>query len=72
MEPSLLAVILETYVPTILYKYHDSLLAGYQGVTRMHLILKEKFLANNIFNSIRKYVKSCHTCHTRSAKEPGY
>ena len=25
-----------------------------------------------MFNSIRKYVQSCHTCHTRSAKEPGY
>ena len=72
VEPSLLLVILESYVPTILYQYHDSLLAGHQGVTRMYLTLKEKFYANNIFNSIRKYAKNCHTCHTRSAKEPGY
>ena len=28
--------------------------------------------SNNLFNSIRKYVQSCHACHTRSAKEPGY
>ena len=63
LEPSLLLVIPETYVPTILYQYHDSLLAGHQCVTRMYLTLKEKFYANNLFNSIRKYVQSCHTCH---------
>ena len=72
LEPSLLLVIPESYVPTILYQYHDSLLAGNQGVTRMYCTLKEKFYANNLFNSIRKYVQSCHTCHTRSTKEPGY
>ena len=33
MEISLLLVIPETYVPTILFQYHDSLLAGHQGVT---------------------------------------
>ena len=38
----------------------------------MYLTLKEKLYANNLFNSIRKYVQSCHTCHTRSAKELGY
>ena len=38
----------------------------------MYLTLKEKFYANNLFNSIKKYVQSCHTCHTRSAKESGY
>ena len=54
------------------HQYHDSLLAGHQGVTRMYLTLKEKCYANNLFNSIRKYVQSCHTCHTKSAKEPGY
>ena len=27
---------------------------------------------NNLFNSIRKYVQSCHTCHKRSTKDPGY
>ena len=40
MEPSLVLVIPETHVPTILYQYHDSLLAGHQGVTRMYLTLK--------------------------------
>ena len=72
LEQSLLLLIPESYVATILYQYHDSLLAGHQGVTRMYLTLKEKFYAHNLFNSIRKYVQSCHTCHTRSAKELGY
>ena len=26
----------------------------------------------NLFNSIRKHVQSCHTCQTRSGKDPGY
>ena len=56
IEPSLLFVIPETYVPTILYQCYDSLLAGYQGVTRIYLTLEEKFYVNNLFNSIRKYV----------------
>ena len=72
IEPSLLLVIPESYVPTILYQYHDSLLAGHQGVTRMYITLQEKFYGNNLFNSIRKYVQSCHACHTRYTKEPGY
>ena len=38
----------------------------------MYLTLKEKFYANSLLNSIRKYVQSHHTCYTRSAKEPVY
>ena len=68
IEPSLFLVIPKTYVPTILYEYHDSLLAGHQGVTRMYVTLKEKLYTNNLFNPMRKYVQSCLTCHTRSAK----
>ena len=38
-EPSILLAMLETYVPTILYQYNDSLLEGNQGVTGIHLTL---------------------------------
>ena len=72
LEPSLLLVIPESCVPSILYQYHHSLLAGHEGVTRIYITLKEKLYTNNLFNSIRKYVQNCHTCHTRYAKEPGY
>ena len=50
IEISLLLLIPETYVPAILYKYHDSLLAGHQGVITMYLTLKDKFYANKLFN----------------------
>ena len=63
LESSLLLVIPESYVPTILYQYHDSLLAGHQCVNRMYLTLKEKFYANTLFNFIIKHVQSWHTCH---------
>ena len=48
------------------------MLAGHQDITRMYLTLKEIFYADNLFNTIRKYVQHCYTCHTRSAKEPGH
>ena len=41
IEPSLLLVIPEIFVPITLYQYHDSLLAGHQGVNRMYLTLME-------------------------------
>ena len=72
IEPSLFLVISERYVPKFLYQYHNPLLGGYQGVTRMYLSLKEKFYTNNLFIFIRKCMQSCHTYHTRSAKEPGH
>ena len=55
-----------------LYLYHDSLLTGYQVVTRIYLTLKEKLYANNLFDSIGKYLQHCNICHRRSPKEPGH
>ena len=46
-------VIPEFYVPTILYIYHDSLLAGHETLTRMYFALKGKFYADNPFSSIK-------------------
>ena len=69
IEPSLFLVIPETYIPTILNAYHDSLLAAHCGVTRMYLTLKEKFYAKTYFHH-QNVLQSCNTCHTRSAKEP--
>ena len=72
IEHSLLLAIIETYVSIILYQYHYSLLAGHQGVTSMYLTSKVKFYGKILFNSIRKYAQSCHTCNTGSAKEPDF
>ena len=44
IEPSLLLVIPESYVLTVLYQYHDSLLAGNQGVNRMISYTKGEIL----------------------------
>ena len=44
IDPSLFLVIPETYVPTILYQYHDSLIAGHQGATIMYLTLRRNFI----------------------------
>ena len=65
---SLLLVIPDTYVPTLLYQLHDSLLAGHQGDATMYLILKEKFCVNNLFNFSRRYAQSFNPCHTISAE----
>ena len=67
--PSLLLVMPENYVPTILYQYHDSLPARHQNVTKTHFTLKGKFYANNLFNSIRKYVQSCNKVNSPITQE---
>ena len=37
VPPQLLLCIPETFVPTILYQYHDLVLAGHQGVLKTYL-----------------------------------
>ena len=49
IELSLRLVIQETYVPTILYQYHDSLLVGPQGVTRMYFTLRRNSMLSTYF-----------------------
>jgi len=68
-EPELLLCIPERYVPQILYQYHDTLLAGHQGVTRMYLTLKSKYYIYKLFESCRNYVQCCVDCQTRMAKD---
>ena len=46
--PQLLPCIPETFIPTILYQYHDLVLAGHQGVLRTYLTLKQKILVFNM------------------------
>ena len=68
-DPELILCIPETLVPSVLYQYHDHLLAGHQGVTRMYLTLKEKYYFPNMFSLIRKYILCCNVCESRRAKE---
>ena len=61
-EPELLLCVPQKHTPYLLYYYHDSLLAGHQGVTRMYLTLREKFFVPNLFDCIQTYVQSCEIC----------
>ena len=68
-ELDLLLCIPERYIPYLLYYYHDSLLAGHQGVLRMYLTLRERFFVPNLFHCIRQYVASCSDCQMTRKKE---
>ena len=65
----LLLCIPDTFISTILYQYHDFLLAGHQGVLRTYLTLKQKYWFSNMFLCIRKYILSCSTCQSRKEKD---
>ena len=52
-ESSLLQCLAESYIPTVLYQYHDILLLRHQGVPRMYLTLKDKYLIPNMLQGIR-------------------
>ena len=43
LPPNLVLCIPESYIPHIIYLYHDNILGGYQGVDRMHWTIREKF-----------------------------
>jgi len=57
----------QKYLPTLLYHYHDTLLAGHQGVIRMYLTLRNKFYAPYLCQNIRTYLSACYTCQVRAA-----
>ena len=69
VPPQLLLCIPETFIPAILYQYHDLVLAGHQGVLRTYLTLKQKYWFPNMFLFIRKYILSCSTCQSRKEKD---
>ena len=50
---SLLLVIPEKYEPIILYTYHDSLLAGYQGPFQTAMTIRQKFFIHNLMNKVK-------------------
>ena len=68
-DVNLLLCIPESYLPYLFYHYHDTILAGHQGITRTYLTLKERFFSPNMFECLRNYVASCHTCQSRKDKE---
>ena len=42
--------------------YHDSLLAGHQGLYRTTMIIRQRFFIHNLMNKVKRYIEACHTC----------
>ena len=57
-----LLVIPEKYEPIIFNTYHDSLLAGHQGLYHTAMTIRQKFFILNLINKVKRYIEACHTC----------
>ncbi len=66
--PEVRLCIPEKYVPYVLHKYHEELVAGHQGVKRTYHTIWQHFWFPRMYNTIITYIKSCHRC--QEAKEP--
>ena len=44
-KPSLVLCVPEKYLPTILYQYHDSILAGHPGIVKLYEQLRRKYFS---------------------------
>ena len=56
-----LLVIPGKYKPIIFNTYHD-FLAGYQGLYRTTMTIRQKFFIHNLMNKVKRYIEACHTC----------
>ena len=57
-----LLVIPEKYEPIIFNTYHDSLLAGHQGIFQTVMTIRWKFSIHNLMNKVKRYIEACHIC----------
>ena len=57
-----LLVIPEKYEPIILNTYHDSLLAGHQGLFQTAMTMRQKFFIHNLMNKVKRYIEAYHIC----------
>ena len=60
-ETALLAVP-EICMDKIITLYHVSLFAGHQGVVKMYLTMKDKFVVSSLMHYLRSFIKGCHIC----------
>ena len=67
-KPSLVLCVPEKYLPTILYQYHDSILAGHPGIVKLYEQLRRKYYFPGLLNIIHQYVKSCIECESTKPK----
>ena len=52
LPPNLVLCIPESYIPHIIYLYHENILGGHQGVDRMYWTIREKFHFPNMLPCI--------------------
>ena len=67
-NPSLVLCIPEKYIPTILHQYHDTVLAGHPGSTKLFETIKQKYYFHGMFPIIRQYVQGCLECQSMKDK----
>ena len=60
----------EMCVDKIITLYHESLLAGHQGVIKTYLTIRDKFFILNLIHYLRSYIKSCHICQLSRNVKP--
>ena len=67
-KPSLVLCVPEKYLPTILYQYHDSILAGHPGIVKLYEQLRRKYYFPGLLAIVHQYVKSCLECESTKPK----
>ena len=67
-KPSLVLCVSEKYLPTILYQYHDSILAGHPGIVKLYEQLRRKYYFPGLLTIVHQYVKSCIECESTKPK----
>ena len=67
-RPSLVLCVPEKYLPTILYQYHDSILAGHPGIVKLYEQLRRKYYFPGLLTIVHQYVKSCIECESTKPK----
>ena len=66
---SLVLCVPEKYIPIILHQYHDSILAGHPGVSKLYATLRQKYYFPGMYTIVRQYVISCLECQSMKEKE---
>ena len=56
------------YLPTILYQYHDSILAGHPGIVKLYEQLRRQYYFPGLLTIVHQYVKSCIECESTKPK----
>ena len=61
----------ENYIPMVLHQYHDTLLSGHPGVTKLYETIRKRYYFPAMYTVIRQYVVSCIECQSMKDKTHG-